>query len=258
VLISNDELKNALFAFALRHGDDRLILGNRIAEWCGHGPILEEDLAMTNTSLDHIGQAVLWYKFATEVEGKSRSEDDLAYLRNEREFSNLLLVEQSNEDFAYTIARQFFFDVYDYFFYNELKNSKDTTLVGIAQKSLKESAYHLRHSSEWMLRLGDGTELSHNKIQLAVNDLWMYTGEMFINDNIDKLLISEGLGVDLEKIKPLWLENVTKILAEATIEMPNPEAFMQMGGRNGIHTENLGFILAEMQYLSRAYPDAKW
>jgi ring-1,2-phenylacetyl-CoA epoxidase subunit PaaC len=257
-LIYTDEIKEAVFRYALRHGDDRLILGHRVSEWSGHGPILEEDLALSNTSLDMLGQAVLWYKYAGEVEGIGRSEDDLAYLRSEREFKNLLITELANEDFAFTIARQFFFDVYDYLFYTELKNSSDETLSAIAAKSLKESAYHLRHSSEWMLRLGDGTDISHEKIANAVEDLWMYTGEMFVADELDELLINAGIGVDLDLIKPKWYENISKILTEATLTVPDANAFMQSGGRKGLHTENLGFILAEMQYLRRTYPDAKW
>ncbi|MBX3044435.1 MAG: phenylacetate-CoA oxygenase subunit PaaC [Candidatus Kapabacteria bacterium] len=253
-----DDIKKALFKFALRHGDDRLVLGHRVSEWCGHGPILEEDLALANLSLDLLGQATLWLKFAGETEGIGRDEDDLAYLRNEREFTNLLLTEQANEDFAYTTARQFYFDVYDYHFYNELKNSKDETLAGIAAKSLKESAYHLRHSSEWMLRLGDGTDISHDKISAAVEDLWMYTGEMFFQDETDELLLSEGIGVDFNSLKSKWYKNVSDVLSEATLDTPSIDEFMQIGGRNGLHTENLGFILADMQYLRRAVPDAKW
>jgi ring-1,2-phenylacetyl-CoA epoxidase subunit PaaC len=257
-LTYTDEIKGAVLKFALRHADDRLILGHRISEWCGHGPILEEDLALSNISLDLIGQSVMWYKYAAAIENIGRNEDDFVYLRDERRFSNLLLTELENGDFAFTLARQFFFDVYDYFFYNELKNSSDESLSAIAVKSLKESSYHLRHSSEWMLRLGDGTEVSHQKIKNAVDELWMYTGEMFVNDDVDLLLIKEGIGVDFDSLKAKWYENVSKILTEATLPTPDPGAFMQMGGRNGIHTENLGFILAEMQYLSRAYPDAKW
>lgn len=258
MLTLTDNINSALFKFLLRHGDDRLILGHRIAEWCGHGPIIEEDLALTNLSLDFIGQSVMWLKYAGEIEGAGRSEDDLAYLRKENDYTNILLTEQANEDFAYTIARQFFFDVYDYLFYDELKNSKDETLSAIAVKSLKESAYHLRHSSQWLLRLGDGTETSHNKIAEAVDNLWMYTGEMFISDDVDDILLKEGIGVDLTAIKPTWYNNISKVLTEATLEVPNLDAFMQSGGRKGVHTENLGFILAEMQYLPRLYPGAKW
>lgn len=234
------------------------MLGNRIAEWCGHGPILEEDLALTNLSLDFLGQSLLWLNYAGKIEGIGRTEDDLAYLRKEMDFTNLLLTEQANDDFAHTITRQFFFDVYDYLFYNELKNSKDETFAAIAAKSLKESAYHLRHSSEWVLRLGDGTETSHQKISDAVDSLWMYTGEMFVADEVDNLLIKEGIGVDIEALKPTWYDNISKVMTEATLQVPNLDAFMQSGGRKGIHTENLGFILSDMQYLRRLYPDAKW
>jgi ring-1,2-phenylacetyl-CoA epoxidase subunit PaaC len=257
-LTYTNEIKNAVIQYAIRHGDDRLILGHRISEWCGHGPILEEDLAMTNTALDLIGQTVLWYKYAAELENSGRTEDDIAYLRTEREFYNLLLTEQENDDFAHTMARQFFFDVYDFLFYNELKDSSDSTLSAIAHKSLKETSYHLRHSSEWILRMGDGTEESHRRIKSAINNLWMYTGEMFMSDNLDELLLEHGIAVDLNKIKPLWLENVTKILQEATLQHPDINAFMQYGGRFARHTEYLGYILADMQHIKRMAPEATW
>jgi len=257
-LTYTDEIKKHLSIYAQRHGDDRLILGHRLSEWCGYGPILEEDLATTNTSLDLIGQSVMWLKYAAETDGLGKTEDDMAYLRSEREFKNVLLVEQQNEDFAYTTARQFFFDVYDLIFYSELRNSTDETLRGIAEKSVKESTYHVRHSSEWMLRLGDGTEESHQKIKNAVADLWMYTGELFFMDETDEILIKEGIAIDLNKVKTLWYENVSKIINEATLEVPSLDTFMQKGGRKGIHSENLGHILSELQYLKRAFPTAKW
>ena len=253
-----NEIRTAIYEFALRHGDDRLILGHRLAEWCGHAPILEEDIALTNISLDLLGQSIQFLKYACDIENQGRTEDDLAYKRNERDFKNLLLAEQANEDFAYTICRQFYYDVYDYYFYEELCKSKDEQLAAIAAKSIKETKYHLRHSSNWMLRLGDGTEESNRKITGAVDFLWMYTGEMFQPNSIDELLLSEGIGVDLNLIKPKWIKSVFEIKEKANIYLPDVNAFMQMGGRNGLHTENLGHILAEMQYLQRAYPDSKW
>lgn len=253
-----NNIKEALYRYSLKHGDDRLILGHRLSEWCGHAPILEEDLALANIGLDLLGQSVLWLKYASELQGIGKNEDDLAYLPYEREFTNLLLTEQANDDFAYALARQFFFDVYDVLLYSRLKDSNDDTLKGIAQKSLKEAVYHLRHSSEWILRLGDGTEISHEKISNAVEDLWMYTGEMFMSNDDDVLLASEGIGVDVSTLKDEWYSKVSEVLEKATLSVPPIDAFMQKGGRNGIHTENLGFILADMQYLRRSFPDAKW
>jgi ring-1,2-phenylacetyl-CoA epoxidase subunit PaaC len=256
--MSTDTLQNALFNFALKHGDDRLILGHRLSEWSSAAPILEEDIAMSNIALDMLGQAVLFLSYAGEIEGKGRNEDALAYTRPERNFRNLLLTEQYAEDFAYALARQFFYDVYDFYFMEALQNSSDERLKGIAEKSLKEAKYHLRHSSEWMLRLGDGTEESHNRIGDAVSFLWMYTGEMFEIDEHDNKLITEGIVPDVSALKQKWYSAVSQLLHKATIEVPPSDAFMQTGGRKGIHTENLGHILAEMQYLRRAYPDAKW
>jgi ring-1,2-phenylacetyl-CoA epoxidase subunit PaaC len=257
-LTYTNELNSAIYEYAVRHGDDRLILGHRLAEWCSHAPILEEDIALTNISLDLLGQSIQFLKYACEVENKGRTEDDLAYKRSEREFKNLLITEQANENFAYSICRQFYYDVYDYYFYEELSKSKDERLAAIASKSIKETKYHLRHSSNWMLRLGDGTELSNKKLKEAVDFLWMYTGEMFTPDNIDELLLSESFGVDLKLIKPKWIDSVFEIKKKAKIDLPDVNAFMQYGGRKGLHTENLGHILAEMQYLQNAYPDANW
>ena len=254
-MISNNLL---LRDYIAKHGDDRLILGHRIAEWCGHAPILEEDIALTNISLDLIGQASMLYKYAAEIDGTGINEDYFPYRRPERDFRNLLLVEQPNEDFAFTIARQFYFDVYDYYFLDELQNSKDANLSAIAVKSIKETKYHLRHSTQWMLRLGDGTEESHSRLTNSCEYLWMYTGEMFVNSPQDLELISHGIAVDVANIKEKWLDSVMNIKREAGINLPDPAAYMQKGGREGIHTENLGHILAEMQYLVRTYPDAKW
>ncbi len=256
--MSTDVLQAALYNFVLKHGDDRLILGHRLSEWSSAAPILEEDIAMSNIALDMLGQAVLFLSYAGELEGHGRNEDSLAYTRSERDFRNLLLTEQSAEDFAYALARQFFYDVYDYYFMEALQSSHDKRLKGIAEKSFKESKYHLRHSSGWILRLGDGTNESHERITEAVDFLWMYTGEMFETDEYDAILIAEGIVVDVSQLKVKWYESVSQLLQKATLEVPPLDAFMQTGGRKGIHTENLGHILAEIQYLRRSYPDAKW
>jgi len=256
--MSTDAYKPALFNFALKHGDDRLIHGHRLSEWSSNAPILEEDIAMSNIALDMLGQSVLFLSYAGEIENMGRNEDALAYTRSEREYRNILLVEQYAEDFAFALARQFFYDVYDFYFMEALQNSSDERIKGIAEKSLKEAKYHLRHSSEWMLRLGDGTKDSHDRISEAVGFLWMYTGEMFETDEHDAILIAGGIIPDVSMLKAKWYDSVSQLLQKATLEVPPIDAFMQTGGRKGIHTENLGHILAEMQYLRRAYPDAKW
>lgn len=248
----------ALFDFCLRLGDDRLIIGHRLSEWCGHAPILEEDIALANIALDQIGQASTMLKYAGEIEGKGRTEDDLAYLRLEEEFRNSLLAELPNGDFAQTIVRQFFFDAFDYLLLSELVNSKDETLAGFAGKSLKETKYHLRHSSEWLVRLGDGTEESRKRTEDAVNALWMYTGDMFAQTDADKELTAQGIIPDTPSLKTKWFDMVKEIFMRAKLELPTEDAFMQSGSREGKHTENLGYILAELQYLPRRYPDAKW
>lgn len=248
----------ALFDFCLRLGDDRLIIGHRLSEWCGHAPILEEDIALANIALDQIGQASTMLKYAGEIEGKGRTEDDLAYLRLEEEFRNSLLAELPNGDFAQTIVRQFFFDAFDYLLLSELVNSKDETLAGFAGKSLKETKYHLRHSSEWLVRLGDGTEESRKRTEDAVNALWMYTGDMFAQTDADKELSAQGIIPDTLSLRTKWFDMVKEIFTRAKLELPTEDAFMQSGSREGKHTENLGYILAELQYLPRRYPDAKW
>lgn len=249
--------QEALFEYVLRAGDDSLILGQRLSEWCGHGPILEEDIAMTNIALDLIGQATSLLAYAGEVEGKDRDEDKIAFLRYEKEYKNLLLVEQPNVDFGVTMARQFLFDIYHFYFFKGLLNSSDTQLAAIAEKSLKEVTYHVKHSSEWIIRLGDGTEESHERIQQAINDLWSYTGEMFEMDQVDEIMIAEGVGIDLTKIKTHWHDHVEQVLNRATLKMPE-YGYMHLGGRRGKHTEYMGYILAEMQYMQRAYPNMEW
>lgn len=249
--------QETLFNYCLRLADTSLILAQRNAEWCGHGPFLEEDLALTNISLDLLGQANSIYQYAGQVEGKGRTEDDLAYHRSEREFLNTLMVEQSNGDYAKTILRQFLCDAFDFYFYSGLMKSKDATLSAIAAKSLKEITYHLRHSSSWIERLGDGTEESHKRMQDALNELWRFTGEMFEMNEVDAVLIKERIGVDLNAVKTKWESKVKEVLERATLKIP-ANAFMQRGSRDGKHTEHLGYILAEMQSLPRALPDAKW
>lgn len=243
--------------YILQIGDNALILGQRLGEWCGHGPVLEQDIAITNIALDLMGQARSLMQYAAELEGKGRDEDQMAFLRDAWGFRNVLLLEQPNNDWAYTITRQFFFDTFNYYFHKELTKSKDEHLAAIAEKSLKEITYHLRYSSEWMIRLGDGTELSHAKMQNAVDDLWMFTGELTEMNEVDKIMIAEGIGVDLNIIKPLYDQKIKEILEEATLQKP-ADTWMQSGGKVGRHTEHLGYILADMQFMQRAYPNMKW
>ena len=250
-------INKALLEYTLRIADDSLILGHRISEWCGHGPILEEDIALTNIALDLIGQATNFFEYASTLNPKNKSADDLAFLRYEKEYRNLLLVEQKNQDFAYTITRQFFFDLFRKYFFEKLIYSSDGTLAAIAEKSLKETKYHLKHSSEWMIRLGDGTDESHVKVQNAVNDLWLYTNELFYMDEVDDFLLKENIAVDLSEIKKLWGQHLTEIFAEATLIVPDTK-WQQKGGRTGVHTEHLGYLLTEMQFMQRAYPGMKW
>lgn len=245
------------FDYLLRLGDNALILGQRLSEWCGHGPVLEQDIAITNIALDQIGQARTILEYAGKVEGKGRSEDDLAYLRDVPEFRNVLLVEQPNGDWACTIARQFFFDAFNFYLYEGLMESRDAQLAAIARKAHKEITYHLRYSSEWMIRLGDGTEVSHAKMQEAVEDLWRFTGELTLADTLDTQMAENGLAPDLAEVKVRWDEKVDAILREATLTKPQ-NTWIQQGGKKGIHTEHLGYLLAEMQFLPRAYPGAAW
>lgn len=249
--------EEALVEYVLRIGDNSLIMGHRMSEWCGHGPILEQDIALINIALDHIGQASNWLTYAGQVEGKGRTEDDLAYHRDVFDFKNVLLVEQPNGNWGDTLVRGFLFDVYNYHFISLLSNSSDEQIAAIAQKSLKEISYHMRYSCEWMIRLGDGTDESHQKMQEALDNLWMYSGELFMMDEVDKMLIDEGTAVDLNEVKNLWDKTINETLDEATLRRP-ADGWMQKGGKQGIHSEYMGYILAEMQYLPRAYPDAKW
>lgn len=243
--------------YLLRLGDNTLVLSQRLSEWCGHGPVLEQDIALTNIALDLLGQARMYLTYAGEVEGKGRSEDDIAYFRDAHQFRNCLLVERPNGDFAQTIARQFFFDVFNYYQLQAMRQSTDQRLADIAEKALKEATYHLRFSSDWVLRLGDGTELSHQKMQAAVDLLWPFTGEMTTPDALDLEMAAQGIAPDLPEIKTLWEKKVTEVLQEATLTIPTNN-WMQSGGKQGKHSEHLGFLLAEMQHLQRTYPGNTW
>lgn len=246
-----------LFEFLLRFGDNCLILSQRLSEWCGHGPVLEEDIALTNVALDLLGQARFWLSYAGEVEGAARDEDKLAFVRNAGEFRNALLVELPNGHYGETTARQFYFDAWHYLVLQELKHSTDMRVAEIAEKALKEVTYHLERSTDWVIRLGDGTHESHRRMQSALDDLWMYTGELFEMDAIDAEMLQRGIGADLAKLRQPWLEHVEKTFAEATLKVPDGK-WMQRGGKQGLHTEKLGYILAEMQFLQRVYPGAQW
>lgn len=248
---------NVLYNYILRIADDSLILSQRLGEWCGHGPFIEEDIALTNFTLDHVGQATNMYEYLAKIANDGRSADDIAFLRKENEYVNCLLVEQPNGNFADTIAREFFFDVFRKLFFEQLLNSKDAELAGIAEKSLKETKYHVKHTSEWMIRLGDGTELSHQRLQDAVNNLWKFTGELFFNNEVDKEMIATGIGVDLVSLKSSWLKMVEDVLAEANISKPDSKWLFKTG-REGVHTEHMGYLLTEMQFMQRAYPGMEW
>lgn len=245
------------FDFLLRLADDRLVLGHRTSEWCGHGPILEEDIALANIALDLVGQANLLLQRAAAVEGKGRDEDALAFLRDTREYRNALMVELPNGDFGVTIMRQFLFSTYALHQWEALTSSKDQDLAGIAAKAAKESRYHVRHSAEWVVRLGDGTDESHGRTQDALDDLWRYTGELFMTDEVERSLVAAGIAVDSSSLADAWRSDVEGVIARATLRLPG-EAYMQRGGRTGLHTEHLGHMLAEMQVLPRTHPGARW
>jgi ring-1,2-phenylacetyl-CoA epoxidase subunit PaaC len=247
----------ALFEYVLRLGDSCLILSQRLGEWCGHGPILEEDIALTNFALDLLGHARFWLSYAAELKGDGCDEDQLAFLRDSGEFRNLLLVEQENGDFAETIARQFYFDTWYLAALDQLRNSTDTQVRAIAEKAVKEVRYHLQRSTDWVVRLGDGTAESKRRMQAAVDLLWMYTGEMFEMDAIDKEMLDCGVGVDLSIVRDRWMEHVSKVFDQAALTMPTT-TWMQRGGKQGTHTERLGYILSEMQIIQRSYPGLQW
>lgn len=250
-------MPDAKFKYVLRLADDQLILGQRLGEWCGHAPTLEEELALANIGLDLLGQARSLFTYAGEIEGKGRGEDELAFLRPEREYLNALLLEQPNGDFAVTIVRQFFHAAFMVPFWSAMTASSDETLSAIAAKSLKEVEYHLRHSSEWMIRLGDGTEESQRRTQDALEELWGYASELFEMDEITGEILTCGIGVDAAALKPEWDATVNAVLERATLTRP-ADSWSQSGGRTGRHSEHLGHILSELQYMQRTYPGLSW
>lgn len=254
--LSNSKMTE-LTKYLLHLADTTLILSQRNSEWCGHGPVLEQDIAITNISLDLLGQSRNFYQYAADLINQSTAtailtEDKLAYLRTEREFNNLLLAELPKGDWGFTVLRQYLFSQFQYLLFEQLQQSNDTALAGICSKALKEVKYHLRWSSEWVVRLGDGTAESHQRMQHALQEIWCYTGEMFIPSAYET-----ACSIDLAMIKEQWTGKVNAVLAEATL-LPAANTFMQTGGKEGRHTEQLGFILAELQYVQRAYPDCEW
>ena len=253
--------ERAKLDYVLRLADNGLVLAQRLSEWVGHGPILEEDIAMTNVGLDLLGQSRLWFAYAQDLEalvaGVGRSEDQFAFLRDAREFRNLLLVEQPNGSYADTMARQFLFDQWHVLALRALSASSDPRIAEIAAKAVKEVAYHVERSADWVVRLGDGTQESHDRMQAAIDDLWTYTGEMFAADDVEIALIGDGTAADVRLLRPAWNAAVDAVLAEATLDRPG-DAFERSGGKQGLHGEDFGRLLAEMQFLQRAYPGATW
>lgn len=250
-------VSKAVFEYLLRLGDDRLVLGHRLSEWCGHGPILEEDIATANIALDLIGQGTLFLKLAGQAEGAGRDEDALAFFRETVEYRNLRMVELPRGDFAFTMVRQFLFDAFSVHLLGALQASAHPDIAAIAAKALKETRYHVRHSSEWVLRFGGGTEESRQRAQNAVDALWRFTGEMFHSDEIDNQLAAESVAADLKAVETGWHTMVGEVFARATLTIPE-NTFMMRGGRNGIHTEHLGHMLSEMQIVARSHPGAEW
>jgi ring-1,2-phenylacetyl-CoA epoxidase subunit PaaC len=244
-------------AYTLHLADNTLILAQQNSAWCAHGPVLEQDIAITNISLDLIGQARNFYQYAATLIAGDATEDTLAYLRDTRDFKNCLLVEQENGDWGKTILRQFMFSNYQYLLYTKLQYSSDEQIAAIAAKALKEVIYHLRWSSEWVIRLGDGTEESHQRMQNAIDALWMYVDELFIKADYETELLKENISVDVSSLQTAWYQKTEEIYSEATLKIPK-NVFQQTGGKNGMHTERLGYILAEMQFLQRAYPNSVW
>ena len=245
-------MNNFLIDYTLHLADNALIIAQRNAEWCGHGPILEQDIAITNISLDLIGQSRNFYQYAANLIGNGATEDSLAYLRTEREFKNCLLAEQPNGDWAQTVLRQFFCSAYQFLLYEKLQHSNNEQLAAIAAKALKEVTYHQRWSSEWVVRLGDGTAESHQRMLKAIDELWRYTGELFIAADYEL-----EAGFDVSLLKDDWMKKISLVFEEATLPIPE-KVFMQTGGKTGTHTEHLGYILTELQYLQRTYPNAEW
>jgi ring-1,2-phenylacetyl-CoA epoxidase subunit PaaC len=251
--MKNENLYNYILGIA----DNSLILGQRLGELCGHGPSLETDIACTNISLDLFGQVRSYFQYAAKIAGDDRTEDEIAMLRTERQYKNVLLVEQPNTNFAYTLGRQFLFDVYHLAFLAQLQKSTDLTLSAIANKCIKEVSYHERFSSDWVKRLGDGTAESKEKMQEAINDLWRYTDELFHQTDADKAMVAEGIGVDVSKLKENYYKHVNELLEESSLEIPESKYF-QKGGKQGIHTEHFGYLLSDLQYMQRTYPNMEW
>jgi ring-1,2-phenylacetyl-CoA epoxidase subunit PaaC len=251
------ETQTQLFRYVLQLADTSLILAHRLSEWCGHGPILEQDLALANIALDFLGEARSYYQYAAELEGQGRTEDDLAYLRSAVEYRNPLLVEQPNGDFAATIVRQFIYDTFHYHLLQQLQAGSDTQLAAIAEKSVKEAAYHLKWSSEWIIRLGDGTEESRRRVEQALASLWRYAGELATPNATEQELQAAGLVPDYAAMLPQMDAHVARVFAEATLPVPQG-VFMQKGGKDGRHTEHLGYLLTELQYMQRTYPGLTW
>jgi ring-1,2-phenylacetyl-CoA epoxidase subunit PaaC len=249
--------KNLILQYTVRLGDDALILGHRLSEWCRNGPFLEEDIALSNSALDYIGRARMFYGYAAELSDADKTEDDFAYLRDCREYQNLLINELPKGDFAWTMARQLIMDVYYFNFLSALCDSADPTLAAIAAKAVKETKYHLRRSTDWVLRLGDGTEESHARMQKAFDDIWGYIPEIFEQDELEQKLVEKGVAVNTAKLQARWQETMQAILAEATVELPEI-SWTVRGGRCGYHTEHLGHLLSELQYMQRTYPGLQW
>ena len=255
--MTDQHMTDQHFEYLLRLADSPLILAQRLSDWCGHGPVLEEDLALSNMALDLIGQARLLLTHAGHVESRDRDEDQLAFLRTEYEYRNLTLVELPNGDFGQTTMRNFLFSAFQVQMWGRLQCSTDTELAAIAGKSIKESTYHLRHSADWVIRLGDGTEESHQRLQAALDTLWPYTAELFGADETDCAMASNGIGVDPSTLKPDWQSIVSEIVDESTLTQPPDTPFVSTG-KSGRHSEHIGHLLSELQYLQRTFPGAQW
>ena len=250
-------MNNDLFTYVLRQADNSMILCQRLCQWVAKGPELEEDIALTNIGLDMIGQARSLYQYAAKLSDDDINENDLAFMRDERQWTNFLLLEQPNGNFADTMARQYFYDVWHLAFLELLLDSQDETLAAVAAKSIKEARYHLRHSSTWLKRLGDGTELSNQRMQTAVDEMWQFTPELFESDELDQRLLGNGIAADLSEVEKRWHHHVSATLCEAKLVQPD-QAFLLSGGRQGIHTQHMGYLLAEMQILPRSMPGCEW
>jgi ring-1,2-phenylacetyl-CoA epoxidase subunit PaaC len=255
--LQSQENKDHLISYLLGVADNYLILSQRLGELCGHGPNLEPDIAITNISLDLLGQVRSFYQYIAQLKGDGSTEDDIAFLRKEREYRSVLLVQQPNTDFAYVIVRQFFFDVFNKLFLNALQQSADETLRALAFKGIKEATYHERFSGDWLKRIGDGTAESHQKAQQAVNDLWVFTDELFHTSPADQAMIVAGVAPDMLQLREYYYEKVEELLSVSTLTIPEVPYF-QKGGKDGLHSEHMGYLLAEMQYMQRTYPGCKW